>query len=139
MLDGLETEADGQVGLADAGRAEQDDILAVLDEVAAAECLDLLLVERRLLAEVEGVQALHEGEARQVGPHRDVLGRLRGDLFGEERVEEVGVRGLLGGGVLEQGFQAFPALEKPKPLHLFLQALELRGAHADTAAAASVS
>jgi len=28
VLDGLETEADGQGGLADAGRAEQDDILA---------------------------------------------------------------------------------------------------------------
>ena len=48
-----------------------------------AERLDLLLVERGLVAEVEGLQALHEGEARQVGAHGDVLGRLRGDLFGE--------------------------------------------------------
>src|SRR5438477_8181221 len=74
MLDCLEPEPDRQLGLADAGGPEQDDILAVLDEVTAAERLDLLLVERRLIAEVEGAQALHEGEARQVGPHGDVLG-----------------------------------------------------------------
>ena len=42
-----------------------------------------------------------------------------------ERVEEVGVGGFLGGGVLEQGFQALAALEEPQPLHLLLQALEL--------------
>ena len=35
VLDRLEAEPDGQVGLADAGRAEQDDVLAVLDEVTA--------------------------------------------------------------------------------------------------------
>jgi hypothetical protein len=38
-------------------------VLAVLDEVAGGERLHLLLVERRLLAEVEGVQGLHEREA----------------------------------------------------------------------------
>jgi len=139
VLDGLETEPDCQVGLADAGGPEQDDILAVLDKVTAAERLDLLLVERGLIAEVEGVQALHEGEARQVGPHGDVLGRLRGDLLGEQGVEEVGVGGFLGGGLLEQRLQALAALEEPQPLHLLLQALELGGAHADTAPAARVS
>ncbi len=111
----------------------------MLDEVTAAERLDLLLVERRLIAEVEGVQALHEGEARQVGPHGDVLGRLRGDLLGRQGIEEVGVGGFLGGGVLEQRLQALAALEEPQPLHLLLQALELRGAHTDTGPAASVS
>ena len=138
-LDRLEAETHGQVRLADARRAEHDDVFAMLDEVTAAERLDLFFVERGLIAEVEGLQALHEGEARQVGPHRDVLGGLGGDLFGEERVEEVGVRRLLGGGVLEQGFQALPALEEPQALHLLVQALELRGAHADTAVALSVS
>src|SRR2546426_181070 len=139
VLDGLESEADGQVGLPDAGWTEEDDILAVLDEVTAAQGLDLLLVERGLVAEVEGLQALHEGEARQVRPHRDVLGRLRGHFFSEERVEEVGVGGLLRGGVLEEGLQALPALEEPQPLHLLLQPLELRGAHAVTAGAPSAS
>jgi hypothetical protein len=139
VLDGLEPEADRQVGLADAGRTEQDDILAVLDEVTAAERLDLFRVERWLVAEIEGVQALHEGEARQVRAHGDVLGRLGGDLLGEQGVEEVGVRGFLGGGVLEQRLQALAALEEAQPLHLLLQALELGGAHADTGPAANVS
>ena len=44
-----------------------------------------------------------------------------------------------GGSVLEQGFQALPALEEPQPLHLLLQALEPGGAHADTAVGLSVS
>ena len=74
-----------------------------------------------------------------MGPHGDVLGGLRGDLFGQERVEEVRVRDVLGGGVLEEGLQALAALEQPQPLHLLLQALELTGAHADASAAASTS
>src|SRR5439155_9727661 len=41
-LDGLEPQANGEVRLADAGRAEQHDVLAVLDEVAAGERLELL-------------------------------------------------------------------------------------------------
>ena len=100
VLDGFEAEPDRQMRLADARRPEEDDILAVLDKVTAAEGLDLLLVERGLVAEVEGLQALDEGEARQVRPHGDVLGRLGGDLLGEQRVEELGVGGLLGGGLL---------------------------------------
>ena len=82
-LDGLEPEADRQVGLAHAGRAEHDDVVAVLDEVTARQRLDLLLVERRLIAEVEGLQRFDEGEARHAGAHGDVLGRLRGDLLGQ--------------------------------------------------------
>ena len=69
-----------------------------------------------------------------MGAHGDVLGRLGGDLLGEQRVEEVGVGGLLGGGLLQQGLQPLAALEQPQPLHVLLQALELGGAHADTAA-----
>ena len=38
-----------------------------------------------------------------------------------------------------RAFQALATLEQPQSLHLLVQALELRGAHADTAPAASVS
>ena len=138
-LDGLEAQPYGQVGFADPGRAEEDDVLAMFDEVAAAEHLELLLVQRGLIAEVEGLETLHEGEARQVGPHRDVLGGLRGDLFGEERVEEVSVGDILGGGVLQQRFEPLPALEEPEALQLLVEALELARTHADTAAVLSVS
>jgi hypothetical protein len=47
-------------------------------------------------------------------PHGDVLGRLGGDLLGQQRIEEVGVRGLLGGDLLEQSLQALAALEQPQ-------------------------
>ena len=120
---------------ADAGRAEQTEILAVLDEVTGAEGLDLLLVEPGLVGEVEALQALDEGEAGQVRPHRDVLGGLGGDLFAEDQVEEVGQGGLLGGGLLEQRFEALATLEQPQALQVLVQALELAGAHAGPAAA----
>jgi hypothetical protein len=63
-----------------------------------------------------------------------LLGGLGGDLFGQQRVEEVRVGGLLGRRVLEHGFQPLAALEQSQPLHVLLEALELRGAHADTGA-----
>src|SRR5213594_1282521 len=47
-LDRFEAEPDGEMGFADAGRPEQDDILPVLDEVTGGEGLDLLLVEALL-------------------------------------------------------------------------------------------
>ena len=49
----------------------------MLDEVAEAQLLDLLAVDRRLVAEVEAVEPLDERKPGQVRPHRDVLGGLR--------------------------------------------------------------
>jgi len=49
----------------------------------------------RLVAEVEALQALDDGEARQVGAHRDVLRNPGGDLLREDDLEEVGVGELL--------------------------------------------
>ena len=59
--------------LADAGRAEQHDVLAVLDEVTAGQRLQLLPVDRGLVAEVERIEALDEREPCEAGAHRDVL------------------------------------------------------------------
>ena len=81
MLDGLQAQPYGEVALADAGRSQDDDVLAVLDEVAGAESGDLLLVERGLVGEVEGVEPLDEGEAGEAGAHGDVLCRLGADLL----------------------------------------------------------
>src|SRR2546426_7170846 len=55
--------------LADARGPQQHDVLAVLDEVAAGERLQLLAIDRGLVAEVERIEALHEREARQAGAH----------------------------------------------------------------------
>jgi hypothetical protein len=60
-LDGFDPEGDGQIGLAHAGRAEEDDILGTLDEAEAGELADLLAVDRGLKIEVELIQALDPG------------------------------------------------------------------------------
>ena len=101
----------------------------MLHEVAARQGLDLLLVERGLVAKVEGVQPLDEGEAGEVGAHGDVLGGLRGNLLGEDLVQEVGVGELLGRGLLQHRLEPLPALEEPQPLQMLVQSLELGGLH----------
>ena len=128
-FDGFEAQGDREMGLADPGRAQQTQIVALLQELAGAEGLQLLLVQAGLVGEVEALQAFDEGEAGQVRPHGDVLGRLGGHLLAEEQVQEVGVGGVLGGGVLEQGLQPLAALEQPQPLQMLLQAFELAGRH----------
>jgi hypothetical protein len=45
-VDGLEAQPNGEMGLADAGRPEDHEVLAVLGEVAAGQRLDLFLVDR---------------------------------------------------------------------------------------------
>jgi len=102
------------------GGSQDHHVLAMLDEVAGGQGLELLLVEGGLVAEVKALQPLHEGEAGHVGAHGDVLGRLGLDLLGEDALQEVGVGELFGAGVLEEGFEALPALEEPEPLEVVL-------------------
>jgi hypothetical protein len=90
--------------------AQDDDVVSVLDEVAARQLEDLLLVDRGLVAEVEGLQRLDEGETRHGRAHDHVLAGLGGHLFAEDLFQEVGVGGIVGRGLLQQRFQAFPAL-----------------------------
>ena len=56
-LRGGDGEADRQVRLPDAGRAEEDHILPALDEAELVQALDLLAPQRRLKREVEVVRA----------------------------------------------------------------------------------
>ena len=63
-----------------------------------------------------------------------MLGGLRGDLLGEDLVEEVGVGQLLAGRLLQEGFEPVAALEQAQALQVLLKALELGGGHAGTSA-----
>jgi len=63
-----------------------------------------------------------------------VLGGLGGDLFGEDLVQEVRVGELLAGGLLEESFEPLTALEQAQALQMLLEALELGGGYAGTAA-----
>ncbi len=60
----VDGEADGEVGLADAGWAEEDDVFLALDEAELVEALNLLMLDRGLEAEVEVGERLHGGQAR---------------------------------------------------------------------------
>src|SRR5882672_7782947 len=131
-LDRLEPEPDAQVCLAYAGWAEDDDVLAVADEVAAGELLELLPVDRGLVGEVEAIQRLDEREARHGGSHRYVLRRLAGHFLREDALEELGVRQLLARGLLQQRFEPLRALEQLQPVQVFLQPFQLRAAHCST-------
>src|SRR5690606_38109431 len=60
-------QADGQVRLADAGRAQEDDVLFAFDEAELVEALDLFSSDRGLEAEVEALERLYGRKAG--GPH----------------------------------------------------------------------
>ncbi len=88
------------MGLADPRWAQDDHVVAVLDVVAAGQSHQLAFVDGRLIAEVEGLQGFHEGEAGHGRAHRDVLRRLGRHLLAEYLFEEVGIGQILGSGPL---------------------------------------
>ena len=59
---GADRDGDGEMRFAGAGRAEQDDVLACVQEVELAEMLDHLLLHRALEGEVELLQRLSAGK-----------------------------------------------------------------------------
>ena len=102
MLAGLETEGDGQVRLADAGRAQQQDVVPRFEIAAGRQLADHFRIDGWLEFEVEGIERLLKGKARHRDAHGEVLLGLGTDLQGEELVEEIGVRDVAFGGLLEQ-------------------------------------
>ena len=84
--DRLDAQSDRKMGLPDARRAQEDDVLAVGDVAALRQLLDPLLVDRGLEGEVERLERLDVGELGERGPERDVLLLLRGNLLGEDLV-----------------------------------------------------
>lgn len=111
--DRFNAQGDRQVRFPDAGRPEEDDVLAVRDESALRQLLDPLLVDRRLEAELEALERLDVGELGQGGPQGDVLLLLRGDLLGEDFVQEVGVGDVVLGRFLESRLE--PVLDAVEP------------------------
>ena len=86
-LDGVHPQGDGQVALADPGRAEQVDGLATVDEAEFGQGEDAIAVETGLEAEVEGLQGLNPGEARGQQLGADAPGFAPGIFFGEQAVQ----------------------------------------------------
>ena len=67
-LRGGDGETDRQVRFADAGRPEEDHILAALDEAELVQALDLLAAQRRLKGEIEVAELLDDRQS--AGAHR---------------------------------------------------------------------
>ena len=64
-----QAQSGGQMGLAHAGRAEEDHILPVFQEAHGGQLIDLAFIDGGLEREIEVVQGLLNGEAR----HLDLL------------------------------------------------------------------
>src|SRR5690606_11453166 len=124
-LDRLVADPDGQVGLAHAGRADEDQVVAVVDKAKVEQRVDLSLGDRGLVAVVKALQALlgREGGLAPVQRYSLVRALLQlvlgqqlskaqvGELVGLRLGEQVGQlsggggqpqAAVLGGGLLKQ-------------------------------------
>jgi len=122
------------VGLADPGRAQEQDVVGIGDEPAGGQLLDHLGVDRRLELEVEAVEGLLEREAGHGGLHGRVPFVLGGDLTAEDVLQEVAVREVLLARLLQEGGQFLGEPDEAQALELVLDPLELggEGTHAIT-------
>jgi hypothetical protein len=139
VLAGFEPEGDGQVRLADAGRTQQQDVVAGFEIATGRQLADDLRVNRRLELEIEGVERLLKREARHRDAHGQVLLGLGANLQREELVEKVGVRDVALGGLLQEGGQLGLEPMEPQALTVTAQAIEERRAHWPPPSALSVS
>jgi site-specific DNA recombinase len=99
---GPDPERDRDVGLAGAGRTEQDHVLAGVQEVELAEVLDHLLLHAALEAEVELLERLVGGEAGLSDAALAAVRLARGVLGLQQRLGEALVAPLLGAGPICQ-------------------------------------
>ena len=86
-LDGLDAERGGEVALAGAGRAEEVDDLAAVDEVELGQRQDAVAVERGLEGEVEAGQRLDRGQAGHAQRRLDAAVLAQGQLFRQQDVD----------------------------------------------------
>jgi hypothetical protein len=99
---GADRDRDRQVRLAGPGRAEQNDVLARVEEVELAEVLDHLALDGALEAEVELLERLAGREASRLDPALAAVGLARGDLGLKQRLGEALVAPVLLAGPLGQ-------------------------------------
>src|SRR4029453_10926788 len=98
---GAVTECLSEVALADAGLADQADILPARDEGAGGELEELGLRDRRGGGEVEVLEGLGAREARAPESEVELLRFAAFDLVGEEPIEEFARRERVVGGLAD--------------------------------------
>jgi len=89
------------MGLADAGRSQQEHVLLLGQEGERGQIHELRPIERGLKGEVEGVDGLEKGHAREPERILDPPLFARGDLLLEEPIEEGRIAGPVLFGALE--------------------------------------
>jgi hypothetical protein len=121
-LAGGDGQADGEHGLADPGWAEEADIRLVLDEAEGGEVADLAGVQVGLEGEVELIEALVVGQARQLQGVGEPPALPHADLFLQQQVDELQIShgGLLGPG--DQRVQVLTQVGEPQPLGMLTDA-----------------
>ena len=120
---GLHAERYRQVGLADAGWAKEDDVLAVGEEAQGGEFLDLFAVDRRLKAEVEVGQGLVEREVGEPGLGQQPALGAAGGIGLEQPVEEVDMAERVLGWLLADGVQELGNSPQLEPVEVSDDAL----------------
>jgi hypothetical protein len=101
VLDAAHAQSNGQMGLPDAGRTEQQHVGRFRDERQTGELADLTFVDGRLEGEVEVLEGALEREMSQACPG-DKVPLTPGSHFDAEQIgEEVRVRQL----AFRRGFQ----------------------------------
>ena len=96
-LDGLESQCHGQVCLAHAGRAQEQDVAGFGYEGQVGQLLDLALVDGGLEAKVKLFQGALEGQVRHSGLGGEVAFPAGGHLSAQQLCQHVGVGQLLVG------------------------------------------
>ena len=112
-LAGPDRDAGGQVGLAGAGRAEEDHVLFGGDEVQRAEVGDLVAFEAAGMVEVEVLQRFAGREPGGSDPAFAAVGVAGGDLTLQAGGQELLMAPRLGAGPLGQPVRPPPAATAP--------------------------
>ena len=105
-FEGFEREAHGQVGLPHAGRAQEQDILTVVEEAQTGQFIDGFLRDLWLCVKVEGLEGLGRGNARQAQVGADASLEALVAFACEQFVDDLDGRAVLLVPVFEDGIQS---------------------------------
>jgi hypothetical protein len=111
------------VGFADAGRAEDEDVLGLTHVTAGGQLAHQPGVDRRLEFEVEVVEGFDGREVRDLDAHGDAFALLGANLLLEQMVEKVQVGGLATCGFGQDGVETLGHVAQVE----FLQTIENAG------------
>lgn len=104
-FDGFQADADGQMGLADAGRADEDDVVAIVDKAEVEQAVDLAFADRGLEPVIELFQRLVQWKARAFTVLLDALAIALILLMPDQAFGKLQIRAFMGFGLAQQLFQ----------------------------------